>query len=692
MATDLAKLSLWLATLAREHEFSFLDHALKSGDSLVGLSRRQLSAGSWDSSAQRQTLLGQQIGDRVANVIHQRDAIRNAADDVALAIQEARHDVSERELARVRLIGDAIVAAFFKHDKPRQRIEEARYVATMVGGGSDWWTSLQARAVSLEDGDHPIRPFHWEIEFPEVFMRENGGFDAIVGNPPFAGKNTTIAGNRVHYLEWLQTLHEGAHGNADLVAHFFRRAFGLIRPGGAFGLIATNTIGQGDTRETGLCAIIMDGGSIAHAVKRLKWPGEAAVVVSVVHVKKGHAETPTLDGRPVSRVSAYLVEGDLDASPATLDENASKSFQGSILLGLGFTFDDVNAEKGKASTLAEMRRLIAKDPRNAEIIKPYLGGEEVNNSPTHAHHRYAIDFFDRPLKRMEDGQSWSRLSDDERKVQLRNGVVAFDYPDEVAYDWPDLIEIVERLVKPERDPQNRDALRQRWWQYAEKRPGLKRATEGVDPVIITARVSPGVNFTLADADRVYNEKTVVFADSNFGFFGLLQSRVHELWTRAFTSTLKDDVNYAPTDCFETFPLPSNYDTAPALETAGAAYHAHRAAMMIATNKGMTKTYNRFHTPIDQKADVMELRRLHGAMDDAVLRAYGWDDLAARVQSGDPAKGIPTGTEAPRFLTEEDEGDHTYQKRLFWPAPFRDELLARLLLLNEERAAAEREAS
>ncbi len=139
----------------------------------------------------------------------------------------------------------------------------------------------------LRHGEHPIQPFHWGLEFPEVFQRKNSGFDAIVGNPPFAGKNTVAAGNRVHYAAWLQALHEGAHGNSDLVAHFFRRAFGLLRKDGVFGLIATNTIGQGDTRATGLTTILGLGGAIRHATRRLKWPGEAAVVVSVVHVKKG---------------------------------------------------------------------------------------------------------------------------------------------------------------------------------------------------------------------------------------------------------------------------------------------------------------------------------------------------------------------------------------------------------------------
>lgn len=123
--------------------------------------------------------------------------------------------------------------------------------------------------------------------FPEVFVRDNAGFDAIIGNPPFAGKNTIAAASGALYLPWLQTLHEGAHGNADLVAHFFRRAFVLLRNGGAFGLIATNTIAQGDTRETGLAAILREGGHIYGATKRYQWPNEgAAVIVSIVHVGK----------------------------------------------------------------------------------------------------------------------------------------------------------------------------------------------------------------------------------------------------------------------------------------------------------------------------------------------------------------------------------------------------------------------
>ncbi len=112
----------------------------------------------------------------------------------------------------------------------------------------------------------------------------------------------------------------------------------------------------------------------------------------------------------------------------------------------------------------------------------------------------------------------------------------------------------------------------------------------------------------------------------------------------------------------------------ALERAGRAYHDHRAALMIVRNEGMTKTHNRFHDCSERAEDIDRLRELHAAMDCAVLEVYGWHDLAAHA--------------APVFLDETNEDDHTYQDRLFWPSDFRDEVLARLLALNAERAAAE----
>src|SRR5207237_3596042 len=126
------------------------------------------------------------------------------------------------------------------------------------------------------------------------------------------------------------------------------------------------------------------------------------------------------------------------------------------VLGMGFTFDDTDT-KGIATPIAEMSRLIAKDPRNAERIFPYIGGEEVNNSPTHAHHRYVINFGD--------------MSETE------------------ARRWPDVIAVVEEKVKPSRMQDNRDIYRRLWWQYAEKRIELYRAVAGLERVLVCPIIS-----------------------------------------------------------------------------------------------------------------------------------------------------------------------------------------------------------
>src|SRR5205085_8932978 len=95
------------------------------------------------------------------------------------------------------------------------------------------------------------RAFIWFLEFPEVFDR--GGFDAIVGNPPFMGGQKLTGHFSREYREYLvNQLASGTRGSADLCAYFYLRAFALLRSGGQFGLLATNTIAQGDTREVGL--------------------------------------------------------------------------------------------------------------------------------------------------------------------------------------------------------------------------------------------------------------------------------------------------------------------------------------------------------------------------------------------------------------------------------------------------------
>ena len=473
MAIDLARLSLWLVTLARDHEFTFIDHALRPGDSLVGLTRAQIEGFHWDAEAPSFQLGTEtmEVQRHVTRVSEMRQLIRELGDEAPEHELRDLLDEAERELRNVRRVADLVLTAFFEGGKPKER-ESKRviYASLLLEEG-------RAATASRVATNLPVAPFHWELEFPEVFERENPGFDAVVGNPPFAGKNTVAAAHAAGYPDWLKQLHAESHGNSDLVAHFFRRAFNLLREGGTLGLIATNTIGQGDTRSTGLRWICKHGGHIYRARRRLKWPGEAAVVVSVIHAAKGAYSGPrTLDGRDVETISAFLFHSGGHDDPERLEANARKSFQGSIVLGMGFTFDDTD-RKGVATPLAEMHRLIEENPRNRDVIFPYIGGKEVNTSPTHAYHRYVINFQDWPLRRADLGTTWRDANDDTRRDWRREGIVPLDYPEPVAADWPKLLGIVEDKVRPQRNalPQknaiNMNATR-RWWRFLAYRQGL----------------------------------------------------------------------------------------------------------------------------------------------------------------------------------------------------------------------------
>lgn len=283
-AVNLAKLSLWLFTLSRDRPFTFLDHALKCGDSLVGLTRSEIGEFAKDPTADLPLMQMLQEIEDVKNyrVEIQASDTRTDEDDTR---KRQQWEMAETQLAKARFSADVAVAAFFdaeKKTKTAQQEKKDEYQGILRSDTS----KVKAISQQLREGETGIKVFNWEIEFPEVFDRANGGFDAILGNPPFAGKNTTIAAHAEGYPDWLKIVHPESHGNSDLVAHFFRRGFTLIREEGALGLIATNTIAQGDTRSTGLRFICNNGGIIYNAKRRYKWPGMAAVVVSLVHIFK----------------------------------------------------------------------------------------------------------------------------------------------------------------------------------------------------------------------------------------------------------------------------------------------------------------------------------------------------------------------------------------------------------------------
>ena len=666
MAVDLAKLSLWLATMAKDHPFTFLDHAIKCGDSLVGLTNRQIAAFHWDPTQAKDRVFGQEkLEQQIAKVAAARKSILDWTEDTEAAVLKKRDFLAAADSAAASLktTGDLAIAAFFAGDKPKQRQQNRdeflhRHLELQKGDAQliPWEVNTLKQ---LRGGEHPIRPFHWEIEFPEVFSRDNPGFDAIVGNPPFLGGTNISASHGMTYFQWLTAAFPPCEHHCDLIAYFFRQAFSHITQDGSFGLIATNTIAEGDTREGGLTEIAKRHGNIYSAESRFKWPGVAAVTVSIIHIIKssGHLK-PLLNGKPVDRISAFLVSGQVDRSPARLSKNPYFSL-GCKIYGQGFLFADDDPRSSPLRTRAEILR---QHPEWSERILPYLGGEEITTDPVQRPSRFAIN-----------------LSDLATETEL------------AAY--PEIRDIVREKVKPERDVlgsnPNNIPLKRRWWAYQAHRPELYRLLDERQRTLCIARVGQHIAFAFAPTSIIFSEQVVVLVMDTDSGFACLQSRLHENWVRFFGSSLEDRQRYTPSDCFETFPFPPDWETNEALEVAGLEYYEYRAALMVRNDEGLTKTYNRFHDPEERSPDIHQLRTLHAAMDRAVLAAYGWPDIPTACEFLLDYEEDEDPEDAPEASGKKKGKPKKKPYRYRWPDEVRDEVLARLLALNAERAAQER---
>jgi hypothetical protein len=720
MAVEMAKLSLWLVTLHKHRPFTFLDHAIKCGDSLLGLhDPAQLERFHLvPSRAQARVVdyLLREVQQLMAQARAKREELeRFTALDVRDAELKARlHREAEDSLARVRVLADLIVGAALStagsNAERSGALLDARLEELLLQAGAALVPPREERLAADRQDDAALwplhqraeallgaangsgasrRPFHWLVEFPEVFSASSaGGFDAMVGNPPFVGgqKITGLFGTdyRDHLVLYLA---DDRRGSADLCAYFFLRAVRVLRPGGTFGLLAVNTIAEGDTRQVGLEAMLRQGIALFAARPNFEWPGAAAVVASEVHGVRGewHGQC-RINGTVVPTISAFLT-GEDEWSPEPLTANADKSFQGSIVLGLGFTLTPEAAQVH-----------LARDARNHEVLLPYMNGGDVSSHPRQQPSRWIINFRDWPLSRGDQDGTWASADERLRSRWLREGTVPTDYPWRVAADFPELLRIVETTVKPERQRKDssgryiqRSPLPQRWWQFAEKRPALYhsigrgqafvRHSEGwvsdslsnLERVIVFAQTSKAKYPLIVENACVFDQKLVVIASSDHAHFAVLSSSIHYAWIHLRGGSNTTRPVYAPSDVYETFPFPR--DAPNALGTLGRELSDGRQRVMVEAEEGLTDFYNRFHSSNCLDADIQAMREVHRQIDVEVMHAYGWQDIE-----------LNHGFHTVEYIKESDKVRFTICE------PARFEVMRRLSALNRARHKEELDAA
>ncbi|HEX2915467.1 MAG TPA: DNA methyltransferase [Chloroflexia bacterium] len=654
MAVEMAKLSLWLVTLDKNRPFSFLNHALRSGDSLLGANLRQLREMSLKeralvNSGRDMPWIEPLVNKALGRALGLRQSIKRLPVNAGSRVNEEKKRLqkqAEEEMALLRLGADLLVAEtlaglnrerlaqdalFLEYTVLATAYEEAHHQHFSDFGRQESrlaFLKLRSRVDDLLKGR---TPFHWPLEFPEVFYSSDiSGFDALLGNPPFMGGQKITGALGTDYRDYLvEYLAHGKRGSADFCAYFFLRASDLTRPEGQAGLLATNTIAQGTTREVGLEQLVAEGWTIPRAVPSRKWPSTAALEVAHLWLRNGNWQSPfVLEDTTVSGITPFLTaSGTADGKPFTLAANSGKSFQGSIVLGMGFVLEPEEAQA-----------LIAKDPRNKEVLFPYLNGEDLNSRPDQSPSRWVINFFDWPLEKAET--------------------------------YPDCMTIVREKAKPERDRlANGDATARdrakRWWQFARPTLNLYSTIERMKRVLVAPQVSKYSTFAFVPTNQVISMMLVVLAFDTNQEFSIVQSTFHDVWIREYSSSLETRRRYTPTDCFENFPFPLEEKMA-GLEGIGEQYYSHRQEIMLQRQEGLTQTYNRFHNPQDSAPEIVKLRELHIEMDEAVAQAYGWQDLALEHGFHQTKQGL-------RF---------TISEAARW------EVLGRLLKLNHQRHAEE----
>lgn len=445
LAVEMAKLSMWLITLAKDTPFSFLDHALKCGDSLLGVHNldqiRWFHLDSGQGQALHETLFGstQYINAALQEVLRLRNELGSfvVSDIYDSERKQLLHAEAEHANAGLKLLGDLVTAAGFA-TAARPTGHHDRLLSRLLLSTRVWLESndLPAKAAAAEEAqglfelgrpDHAAArsPFHWPLEFPEAF--ERGGFDALLTNPPFLGGRKISSTLGYDYTAYLKARWNHRRGDSDLAVYFLLRISAL---GSYAGLILPEVVKAGASRRVGLEYLLKSGAAIFRGRSRLPWPGTSNVVVCIVWIRfKGWTGEIHLDGSPVAAINSRFERTSIEADPARLRANAELISKGTDVLGAGFVVDHKTAETWKSI-----------DPRNGEVLYRYLNGEDFASIPDQVPDRWIINFKD-----------WE-------EARARTYEEAFAH--------------LERYVKPQRDRITVQVHEPCFWKFWDKRDRL----------------------------------------------------------------------------------------------------------------------------------------------------------------------------------------------------------------------------
>ncbi|MBN8690832.1 MAG: restriction endonuclease [Armatimonadetes bacterium] len=574
MAVEMAKLSLWLTTLRKDRPFTFLDHALRHGDSLLGVTERQLEFFNvnLEEDKQSQALFLRWVPEYVEKVRNLRQQIARIPSHDPEAIRRKQRLFDQvRELEKpLKFAADALLAC---------ELSEGNAQNTLVGR-----TKVQMTLTEVPAGDrvktvYPElsgRPtLHWELEFPDVF--DQGGFDAVVGNPPYQGgrQTATHQGPDYHALICLINL---VPGTVDLVCHFFKRAFLLIGNGGAVAVVSTNSVKETSNREASLDFVLSSGGAIYRATSEAHWGGAAAVTTLNVWIYKGPWDgNYFIDGAKVETIHSSL-DADVDLAQIEKLKHSFRYSEGTKLYGDAFIISK-----------AQLGTILRDNPGLGDYLRVYVNGDVLNDTPDCVGTDVVVDFGELDVQEISGCES--------------------------------IIRTLSSQVAYERRNQTRQIHEHRPWLHWDKRTRFFEEARSRERILACAIVSRRLMFDYVDPQKLFAHGIKLFLDDTGYLLAVLQSSIHTAWSRVVASRMRQETRYSTTDCFDTFPFPPfSRELAEAGNQLDEARRASRENRQI----GLNGLYALVDDINCQEEDIVAVRHAIVSVDVAVASSLSWD--------------------------------------------------------------------
>lgn len=639
LAVELAKLSIWLVTLAKGRPFGFLDHNLRSGDSLLGIHDLEqlhyLDMQPGKGSSKK--LFAQKIEQAVAVAIELRSELRSRTirDIRDVEVMASLDDEARRALELPELIADALVGEVLA---ARGKSIDTMVLSIEAGGaleGDDSnVTALERRArmglgTDLLTGSSRRRPYHWPLEFPEVFGREHSGFDAIIGNPPFMGNKFWKERLGQNFQNQAKHILGMAPGKIDLCVVFHRRATELLRQNGSYGLLATDNIAEGSAITVGL-GVITKAGDIYFSQKGMPWPGAAAVSISIICFFKGSYNSQKFaNGVPCEVIGSRL-------QPVEEDHWEPKKLEDAL-----FSFEGVNNSKGLSFIVTPECKWfepLRQEPNS--LLVPYVTGNDITSHALTRVDRWALDIADRTL-------------------------------DEIEQDFPVAHRFLLTVVQPTRTP---DALKSykglidRWWQFWNHRVDQMRHLRQRDDFIGYCKVTKYPICILAPSQWIYTNKVILIGIDRGDELPITLSTLFRDWLERFSGgRLEGRLSLSISESIAKFPLPEAAVSAAGVRAAKE-FNEFAVQWSRDNDAGITDVMNAIHSPDNTAPQVEELRKRLHEIDAAVAAAYCWDDFDLSYS-----------------FVEQDARASKDKWRFQLSESVRAEILAKLLDLNRQRS-------